>query len=439
MERNLDLWDERVTVGEDLQMVFAAVLDARGVCAVPDYYPYHYWYNMASMTGGHDPAYLQKIKLLRERMEKISDEKGVYDFRPQIRNDFLSLAVMAVKNEIWRNHRDPLGKVLENVSAMCRDASVQEALRNHTMDRIGLSVRLYIFMMKHGMAYAVIKERKMERKLIFLDIDGTILIPGMVVRREVMEGLRRARNRGHQIFICTGRAVSVLPAELDDLTWDGVIASAGSDIWIHGQNVYRGSLEVEQIRKASRLLEGFGAVYVLEGYDHMYVCGYGRKLLLDQVASEDLNPEMVRWRNFFRQKKNVRSFEEWDPDQTPIPKVTFMLWGKEYLEKLESELKDDFYMALFQTGSGDFFNGELISLKDNKGTAVRRTADLLKADIKDTIAFGDSMNDYQMIEMAEVGVAMGNADEKVKKIADRVCESVEEDGVIRELERMGIC
>ena len=154
VERNLDLWDERVTVGEDLQMVFAAVLDARGVCAVPDYYPYHYWYNMASMTGGHDPAYLQKIKLLRERMEKISDEKGVYDFRPQIRNDFLSLAVMAVKNEIWRNRRDPLGKVLENVSAMCRDASVQEALRNHTMDRIGLSVRLYIFMMKHGMAFS---------------------------------------------------------------------------------------------------------------------------------------------------------------------------------------------------------------------------------------------------------------------------------------------
>ena len=59
--------------------------------------------------------------------------------------------------------------------------------------------------------------------------------------------------------------------------------------------------------------------------------------------------------------------------------------------------------------------------------------------LEETAAVGDSMNDYQMIEMAEVGVAMGNADEKVKKIADRVCESVEEDGVIRELERMGIC
>lgn len=150
VEQNLELWDDRVTVGEDLQMVFAAVLDAGKICALPDYYPYHYWYNMSSMTGGHDPGYLEKIKFLRERMEAISDQKGVYDFRPQIRNDFLSLAIMAVKNEIWRNHKDSLGQILKNVRIMCRDASVQEALQNHTMDRIGLSVKLYIFMMKHG-------------------------------------------------------------------------------------------------------------------------------------------------------------------------------------------------------------------------------------------------------------------------------------------------
>ena len=57
---------------------------------------------------------------------------------------------------------------------------------------------------------------------------------------------------------------------------------------------------------------------------------------------------------------------------------------------------------------------------------------------KDTIAFGDSMNDYQMIRDAACGVAMGNADEKLKAIADRVCETVWEDGVIRELKRMHI-
>ncbi len=150
VEKNLELWDDRVTVGEDLQMVFAAVLDAEKICTIPDYYPYHYWYNVSSMTGGYDPGYLEKIKLLRERMEAISDAKEVYDFRPQIRNDFLSLAVMAVKNEIWRNHTDSFREVLKRVKQMCRDESVQEALQNHTMDRIGLSVKLYLHMMKHG-------------------------------------------------------------------------------------------------------------------------------------------------------------------------------------------------------------------------------------------------------------------------------------------------
>lgn len=160
VEQNLPLWDDRVTVGEDLQMVFAAALDADGVCVVKDTYPYHYWYNTASMTGQYDGHYLEKIKLLRERMEAISDEKGIYDFRPQIRNDFLSLAIMAVKNEIWRNRKDSFRQVLKQVRSMCRDEAVQEALHAHTMGKLGLSVKIYIFMMKHGLAwscYAVTK------------------------------------------------------------------------------------------------------------------------------------------------------------------------------------------------------------------------------------------------------------------------------------------
>lgn len=153
VEQNLHLWDDRVTVGEDLQMVFTAVLDARKICTIPDYYPYHYWYNGSSMTGGHDPNYLRKIKFTKERLEAIAAEKDVYDFVPQIRNDFLSLAIMAVKNEIWRNQKDSFTQILRNVKEMCKDETVQEALANHTMDKLGLSVKIYIFMMKHGLAF----------------------------------------------------------------------------------------------------------------------------------------------------------------------------------------------------------------------------------------------------------------------------------------------
>lgn len=152
VEPNLPLWDDRVSVGEDLQMVFAAALDARKVCVVQDYYPYHYWYNMSSMTGQYDGKYLGKIKLLRERLEAISDDKGIYDFAPQIRNDFLSLAVMAVKNEIWRNKKDSVEQILKNVRSMCKDPQVQEAVEHHTMNQIGISVKLYLFFIKHALA-----------------------------------------------------------------------------------------------------------------------------------------------------------------------------------------------------------------------------------------------------------------------------------------------
>ena len=56
-----------------------------------------------------------------------------------------------------------------------------------------------------------------------------------------------------------------------------------------------------------------------------------------------------------------------------------------------------------------------------------------------SIAFGDSMNDAEMLLAAGIGVAMGNAEPEVKELADRVCESVDDDGVARELERMGLC
>lgn len=65
----------------------------------------------------------------------------------------------------------------------------------------------------------------------------------------------------------------------------------------------------------------------------------------------------------------------------------------------------------------------------NKGKSILEIADYYKIDHKDTYAFGDETNDIEMIKMAGVGVAMGNASEYVKKIADFVTKSNDEDGI----------
>jgi len=278
----------------------------------------------------------------------------------------------------------------------------------------------------------------MERKLIFLDIDGTILTPGEGIRQTVRDGLSRARSRGHQVFICTGRSWCSLPEELKDMELDGIIASAGSDIWIHGQNVYRTALEEKLLLKACDVLKKLEAIYMLEGFEQIYISEKGKKILLGEEPVPDDNPEIIRWKDFFQRRKNVRDLKEWKSGQVLIPKISFMLLDKEKVERLRDTVSEDFYVALFQQRSGNFFNGELISRTANKGTAVVMTARLLKENCQNTIAFGDSMNDYQMIEQAACGVVMGNGDEGLKRIADRVCEPVEEDGVIRELKRMAL-
>ncbi|MCI8892614.1 MAG: HAD hydrolase family protein, partial [Eubacterium sp.] len=60
------------------------------------------------------------------------------------------------------------------------------------------------------------------------------------------------------------------------------------------------------------------------------------------------------------------------------------------------------------------------------------------ADMADTVAFGDSMNDQQMLEYAGVAVAMANSCQELKDCADVVCESVYEDGVYFEFKRMNL-
>lgn len=278
----------------------------------------------------------------------------------------------------------------------------------------------------------------MGQKLIFLDIDGTILVPDEGVRKTVREGLQKARDNGNKIFISTGRPISGLPEELKDMEFDGVIASAGSDIWIQEKNVFRASLDTFLIQKACDLLDKLDAIYMLEGYGQVYVSGKGREVLLDQGIGPDDNPELVRWKKFFQRRKNVLDTSQWNPKDTPIPKVTFILWKQEDMELVQKELGEDFYIAFFHNFFEKLYNGELISKTENKGTAIRRAAEYLHASFEDTIAFGDSMNDYQMIEQAACGVVMGNGAEELKAIADRVCETVEEDGVIRELLRMGL-
>ena len=69
VDEAMPLCKEEVSVGEDMQLTLPVLLEAKSMSVVKDFYPYHYWFNKKSMTGKYDPKYLDKIKIMANRMK----------------------------------------------------------------------------------------------------------------------------------------------------------------------------------------------------------------------------------------------------------------------------------------------------------------------------------------------------------------------------------
>ena len=94
----------------------------------------------------------------------------------------------------------------------------------------------------------------MNRKLIFLDIDGTLLPPGeMLIPDSTLQALRAARANGHKLFLCTGRNLHMTAPLLEYGCFDGAICSAGGYVLCDGQVLV--DLPMEQETLSALLLE----------------------------------------------------------------------------------------------------------------------------------------------------------------------------------------
>lgn len=159
VERNIPLCRDEVSVGEDMQLTMPVLLDAQSMSVVQEFYPYHYWFNQNSMTGKYDLNYLDKIKVMENRLKEISAEKGIYDFAPQITGDFLGLAVIGMKNSVVRG-TGGWKEAMESIRKYCDDEKVREALRTHQMNRLPLTIKVFLTLMKakaYVMCYVIIK------------------------------------------------------------------------------------------------------------------------------------------------------------------------------------------------------------------------------------------------------------------------------------------
>lgn len=278
----------------------------------------------------------------------------------------------------------------------------------------------------------------MRKKIVFLDVDGTLTLPSGDVSQYVKDAISFVRKNGHYVFLCTGRNKSSV-SELMSIGFDGIICSAGGYIEINNQKIYESFLKEDDVLEARKAFDKYHVLYNLEA-THMTFSDDRMNEIFARGAlhKEYINSELQRILNEQKTKFNIHALKDYDSNPVPIHKICFIAEDKEAVEKVRKQLSYKYNFIIHDLFSIDTINGEIIIKGTNKGNAVQKVIEELNIPIEDTICFGDSMNDYEMVQVCHYSVVMGNGDNELKKYATTICESVEEDGVALELKRLGL-
>lgn len=271
----------------------------------------------------------------------------------------------------------------------------------------------------------------MSKKVIFLDIDGTLAKPGHnEPPASAIEAVKKAQKAGNLVFLCSGRNYAMLSPFLK-YGFDGVVSSAGGYIVCGEEVIYDCPMTEDQRIRAMEVLEKSGVYRTVECRNGSYT-DESFKEFLRKKAEENGNSEFLRWRESIEKSLHILPMEEYR-DQ-PVYKFVVMSPSMENLDKPRAVLEDEFLFCI-QDDSPGFVNCEIINRKFNKGKAVERVCEYLQISVSDSIGFGDSMNDKEMLETAGLSICMGNGSEAMKKIADEVCPAVTEDGIWKSFQK----
>ena len=263
-------------------------------------------------------------------------------------------------------------------------------------------------------------EDKMSKKLLALDIDGTLTNTQKDITPATLEKIIEAQEKGNIVAIASGRPLPGIRKIADTIELDRfggyVLAFNGGRIvdYSTGEVVYQAVLDNDVVRdiydyclKAGCGMVTYDGDRVITGTD---IDGY-------MTFEASINHmEIMRIDNF-------REYIDF-----PLNKC-LLTADPDKAEKIEQELAEKFGDQLNIFRSEPYFV-EIMPPNVHRATSLEKLLEVLDMDRKDLVACGDGYNDLTMIEYAGVGVAMANAQDIVKEHADYITLSNDEDGLV---------
>ena len=255
-------------------------------------------------------------------------------------------------------------------------------------------------------------------KAVFVDIDGTLGIKNEESLSYNLKIINKIRTRGHKVFLNTGRTVVFLPKQIEfEKNFDGAVLGNGSHIIINGKTVFSEFMDKDFLLKSFGVCLKNNLQMSYEGDDNI-IYHFDKDIWHDNWIKIDSEAELKKYLDNYRYRK-----------------ITYkgIIDDCSEFESLSDNIKVE-PMGMYD--GKPLASGEIIIRNTGKDMGVKRVIDNLGIKREDTIAIGDSMNDYHMLKFAGVGVAVKNAEETIKDIADIITDDCNNSGVGKALEKI---
>ncbi|MBU5468339.1 Cof-type HAD-IIB family hydrolase [Virgibacillus sp. MSJ-26] len=257
----------------------------------------------------------------------------------------------------------------------------------------------------------------MTQKIIFFDIDGTLLNDQKELPNSTEQSIQRLKKDGHIVAIATGRAPFIFKDLREQLGISSYVSLNGQYVVLNGKVVYRNPLNLPALNE------------------------------LVAFSEERNNPILYMSHADWRASGKRNAFVEDIIGSLKVPyKVTFESSPYDAYENFQAVLfcdaeEEELYKERFNQFNFIRWHEHSVDVLPTGGSKAEGIERLIKAaDLKqeNAYAFGDGLNDMEMLKYIPNSVAMGNALEPVKNVAKFVTKTVDEDGIEYGLKELGL-